>query len=100
MAVRGGNRNGDRLRTLFILPILVIALSDGTAKWGISMILLWSIDIWAVPLYALFGWDWSVPRFYLLSLLDGGFLYFLLRYLSAHLFFKWKYNPSSSDARL
>jgi hypothetical protein len=70
------------VHTFIVLAVLlkVLSLSDGTAKWGISMGLAWTIEIWTVPLYTHFDWDWGVQSFYLLCLLGGGVLYFLMAY--------------------
>ena len=90
---------GAGVHTLIVLAILllVIAVSDGTAKWGISMVLMWTIEIWAMPLYALFGWDWTVQGFYLLSLFGGGLLYFLLFYMGTHFVLNSTYGSASKS---
>ena len=73
---------GAGIHTFIVLAVLlkVLSLSDGTAQWGISMGLAWTIEIWAVPLYTHFDWDWEVQSFYLLSLFGGGLL-FNLQYI-------------------
>ena len=74
---------GAAIHTLIVLAVFlkVLTLSDGTAKWGVSMGLAWTLEIWTVPLYWLFGWDWEVKSFYLLCMLGGGVLYFVITYL-------------------
>ena len=83
---------GAGIHTFIVFAVLlkVLTLSDGTAKWGVSMGLLWTLEIWLVPLYTYFGWDWNVRSFYLLCLLGGGLFYFVMTYLGTCIVLKLK----------
>ena len=83
---------GAGIHTFIVLAVFlkVLTLSDGTAKWGVSMGLLWTLEIWLAPLYWLFGWNWDVQSFYMLSILGGGLFYFVMTYLGARIVLKLK----------
>jgi hypothetical protein len=87
------------VHTLIVLVVLlvVLTLSDGTAKWGVSMGLLWTIELWAVPLYSFFGWDWNVKSFYFLCLIGGGLVYFLVAYIGTRVFLSRKHLSRNQD---
>ena len=83
---------GAGIHTFIVLAVFlkVLTLSDGTAKWGVSMGLLWTLEIWVAPLYLYFDWDWDVQSFYLLCLLGGGLFYFVMTYLGTRIVLKLK----------
>jgi hypothetical protein len=70
------------LHTAIVLFALsrIQATSDGTEQWAISMMLLWTIDIWAIPVVLLFDMDVPNDGFFALSFLGGAVVYFLLGY--------------------
>ena len=55
------------------------------------MALMWTLEIWTVPLYLLFDWDWAVRSFYLFSLVGGGLVWFLLTYAGTRFVLKLKH---------
>jgi len=57
--------------------------------------LMWTLEIWTVPLYALLDWNWEVQSFYLLSLTGGGFVWFLVTCTGTRFVLKLKHASRS-----
>ena len=82
------------IHTLIVLAMLlkILSVSDGTERWGTSMLLAWTVEIWTAPLYTVLGSDWEIRSFYALCFLGGGVIYFLIGYLGTRLVLKFKRN--------
>lgn len=80
------------IHTLIVFAMLlkVLSLNDGTERWGTSMLLAWTLEIWAIPLYTALGLDWEVTSFYALCFIGGGVIYFLVGYMGTYLVLKFR----------
>jgi hypothetical protein len=85
------------VHSVIVLAVLlkVLTLEDPTARWGASMMLAWTIDIWLVPLYSVAELDWEVPSFFTFSFLGGGLVYFVIGYGANWLWLKLRRGSSA-----